>query len=182
MRILITILIRRMRTNTTTTLRHPIPLLEPRPREPFLNLLQNLLTTRRRTTAKPGNMAQLRQKFLDHWVPNHADDDRGDEHEFFDLVLDDRGEHGFHGERRKHVDVCVHEDWEVKDVHEAGDVEEGKDGQCLEHFAWFFWGRDLLDLVGLGDDVAVGNHYLAVVSLCVGMVWMVGTGNAYGFW
>ena len=62
--------------------------------------------------------------------------------------------------------MCVHEDWEVEDVYEAGDVEEWKDGQCLEHFAWFFWGGDLLDLVGLSDDVPVGNHYLVVVSLC----------------
>ena len=65
--------------------------------------------------------------------------------------------------------MCVHEDWEVEDVDETCDMEEGEYG---EGFVWIDIGggvpgwSDLTDLVGLGDYVAVGYHYLALVSLC----------------
>lgn len=85
-----------------------------------------------------------------------ADEERGDDEEFLDLVGCDGAEHGGHGEAGEHDGFGVEEDGEVEGVDEAADVVEGKDGEGL----FLGGGGDLLGLEDLGDDVVVGYHDL----------------------
>lgn len=52
----------------------------------------------------------------------------------------------------------------MEPVHEAGDVEEGKNGEDLAVRG----GRDLLDLEALADDVLVGDCYGFGETCCSG--------------
>ena len=53
---------------------------------------------------------------IDEGVAHEADEDRWDEKEFTELVVDDCVEHVFHGEGGEHVDFGIEKDWEVEAV------------------------------------------------------------------
>ena len=57
-------------------------------------------------------------------VAHHADEDGWDEEHFFQFVVLDRLQHGFHREGGEHVNVGVEQDGEMQLVDEACDVEE----------------------------------------------------------
>lgn len=92
----------------------------------------------------------------DEGVVEQADQERGHDEEFGDLVGGYGAEHGGHGELGQHDAFGVEEDGEVEGVHEAADVVEGEDGEGL----FLGGGCDLLGLAYLGDDVVVGYHHL----------------------
>ena len=50
-------------------------------------------------------MAQV--VLIDDWIANHAYEDRWDEKEFLQFVLNHGVEHGFHRERGQHDDLRI---------------------------------------------------------------------------
>lgn len=111
MRISVIELLGRMRRNAATTLRHAVPLLEPRLRELFLQRLDDFLAEGRGARAEARHVREV--VFVDEGVAHHADEDRRDHEQLGQLVFDNGVEHAFHGELGEHDDFGVEEDGEV---------------------------------------------------------------------
>lgn len=152
LRVLVVVECWRVRRDAAAGLSHAVALFEPGLREALLEQLQDLLGQRCGAGREALDARQV--VVVDDRVAHQTDQDRWDEEQLFDLVLDHRLQHRRHREGGEHDDLGVDHDRQVQTVHETGDVEERQHGEHL----FVAFRRDLLHLEALSDDVLMCDH------------------------